>query len=155
LSKSAGPSRENAPGFNQERDSHVAAFLGCIFGALLTPAAGQRIAYAVGAVYAIAGAMIIHRGMWTESMAGDAGVTTGIEFCRKELERHRALFSRTLVWVSGPLIFVVGAYLVPAIVASIRAHPNESPKILVKTIPFFALMGIWVIAFIFIRMKQR
>lgn len=135
--------------------SHVAAFLGCIVGAVLSPSAGQRIAYAVGAIYAVAGATIIHRGMWTEPMAGDAGLTTGVEFCRKELGRHRALFSRGLVWVSGPLIFAVGAYLVPALVASVYANEHANPRVLAKAIPFFALLGIWLVVMMFIRVKQR
>src|SRR6185312_12950687 len=48
--------------------SHAAAFLGCIVGTVLTTSSGQRIAYAVGAIYAVAGATIIHRGMWTQPM---------------------------------------------------------------------------------------
>lgn len=135
--------------------SHVAALLGCIVGTVLSPSPGQRIAYAVGAIYAVAGATITHRGMWTEPMAGDSGLTTGIEFCRRELERHRALFSRALVWVSGPLIFVAGAYLVPALVASVYANAHANPRVLAKAIPFFVLLGVWLVVMMFIRVKQK
>lgn len=135
--------------------SHAIAFIFCIVGAVLSHNAGQRIAYAVGVVYTLAAVFVIHRGMWTAPMPGDAGFATGIEFCRKEIERRQAIFSRGLSWIAGPMIYAVAAYLVPAIAASIKANPNASPKVLINAVPFFALLTLWAVAVFFIRIRQR
>jgi hypothetical protein len=134
---------------------HVFAFVYCVAGAALSHSFYQRIAYGAGVAYVLAGVVAMQRGKWTAPMGGDAGLESGIRFCRKEVERQSAIFSRGLMWVAGPLIFVIGVYLVPAVVATVYANKNANPKVLVNAIPFFVLMGIWVVSMFFIRMRQR
>ena len=39
--------------------------------------------------WSLVGLYFLNRGMWSAVMPGDAGLSTGLEFCRRELERQR------------------------------------------------------------------
>lgn len=134
---------------------HLIAFGCCVAGVALGHGPWVRIGFAVGIVYTLAGAMIVQRGMWTGPMPGDAGFSNGIEFCRKELARNGAIFSRMLLWVVGPVLFPVAAYLGAAIGAALHANPKAGPKVLMNLMPFLVLMALWFVGFFFLRMRQR
>ena len=61
-----------------------------------------------GSVLVIAGAVYmvfqLHRRGWAASAPADLGLTTGLDFYRKELERQRALLSSVWRWYLGPFI---------------------------------------------------
>ena len=138
--------------------SHLIALAGCVAGAFLGGGRwpGQRMAFGAGIVYTLIAAVIVNRNMWAARMPGDAGFATGIEFCRKELARQVATEKRAILWVAGPLIYtVVGAYLGPVIVTTIRATPDAGPKVLMNILPFIALMTIWAVSAFFIRIRQK
>jgi len=43
--------------------------------------------FAVALAWSLAGLYFLNRGMWSAEMPGDAGLSTGLEFCRLQLER--------------------------------------------------------------------
>ena len=48
--------------------------------------------------WSLVGLYFLNRGMWSTVMPGDAGLSTGLEFCREEIERRRNLLRRVLLW---------------------------------------------------------
>jgi hypothetical protein len=44
-------------------------------------------------------------------MPGDAGLSTGLEFCRGEIERRRYLLRRVLLWSMGPVLLAIGTFI--------------------------------------------
>lgn len=58
------------------------------------------------------GPYFLNRGMWsTTVMPGDAELSTGLEFCRREIERRHCLLRRVLLWSFGPVLLATGAFV--------------------------------------------
>src|SRR3954468_9750123 len=62
-------------------------------------------------VWSLAGLYFLNRGMWSAAMPADAGLSTGLEFCRGELERRRSLLGRLLLWSLGPILLALGTFI--------------------------------------------
>jgi hypothetical protein len=45
--------------------------------------------------------------MWSMEMPADAGLSTGLQFCRDEIERRRTLLRRVLFWSLGPILLAL------------------------------------------------
>ena len=54
--------------------------------------------FAIPIAWSVAGLYFLNRGMWSAAMPGDAALSTGLEFYRREIERRRNLFRRVLLW---------------------------------------------------------
>src|SRR5438309_307802 len=87
----------------------VAVFSG--LGAAIFHDPLQRAVFALALAWALAGQFFLHRGMWSATLPGDAALTTGLEFYRREIERRRYLFRRVLQWSFGPMVLAIGALL--------------------------------------------
>ncbi|MGH2510395.1 MAG: hypothetical protein ACRDHZ_23715, partial [Ktedonobacteraceae bacterium] len=74
--------------------------------------------FAVALAWSIAGVYFLNRGTWSGEMPGDAGFSTGLEFCRRELERRRDYFRRVLLWSLGPLLSGIAIFLVATAIAA-------------------------------------
>ena len=104
--------------------------------------------FALALVWSLAGLYFLNRGMWSAVMPGDAGLSSGLEFCRREIERRCHLLRRVLLWSFGPVLLTIGAFiLVLVIQAGDRIFPNA--------IPFMALVLIWIAAYFVIRMREQ
>src|SRR5712672_1464271 len=57
----------------------------------------QRAVCVLAIVWALVGQYVLHRGMWAATLPGDAALSTGLAFYRREIERRRHLFSRVLL----------------------------------------------------------
>jgi hypothetical protein len=79
-------------------------------------------------------------------MPGDAGFSTGFEFCRREIARQLSYFRRVLLWALGPILLAIGTFVL-AIAASTSIFP--------KAIPFITLVVLWIAAYLFIGARQR
>ena len=44
-------------------------------------------------------------------MPGEAGLSPGLEFCRREIERQRDLLRRVLLWSFGPVLLTIGTFI--------------------------------------------
>ena len=67
--------------------------------------------FAFALVWSLAGLYFLNRGMWSAAMPGDAGFSTGLEFCRREIERRRDFFRRVLLWSLGPVLLAIGTFI--------------------------------------------
>lgn len=104
--------------------------------------------FAFALVWSLAGLYFLNKGMWSAVMPGDAGLSSGLEFCRREIERRFHLLRRVLLWSFGPVLLTIGAFiLVLVIQAGDRIFPNA--------IPFMALVLIWIAAYFVIRMREQ
>jgi len=101
-------------------------------------------------VWALVGQYVIHRGMWAATLPGDAALSTGLEFYRREIERRRYLFRRALQWSFGPLVFAIGAFILRIMKIAIR---DRVP--LRNAMPFTVLVVIWIAAYFVVRMRGQ
>lgn len=106
------------------------------------------VAFVVPIVWSLAGAYFINRGLWFAAMPGDAALSTGLEFYRREIERRRALDGRVLLWSFGPIILAMAAFILfLVIVTRGRIFPNG--------LPFVILVAVWIAAYLIVRMREQ
>ena len=96
--------------------------------------------------WSVAGMYFLNRATSSGAMPGDAGFSTGIEFCRREMERQLSYFRRVLLWSFGPILVAIGIFVL--ILAS-------RTSVFPGGIPFIALAVLWVAAYLFIRARQQ
>lgn len=113
----------------------------------------QRAAFAIALAWALAGAYVTNRGMWSAPLPGDAALATGIEFCRREIQRRRSLFGRAWLWLIGPLLFSGLAFA--SLFPGKAGQTVVGAKLLLNALPFITLMIIWFVALGFLRRRQR
>lgn len=104
--------------------------------------------FAFALAWSIAGLYFLNRGKWSGEMPADAGLRTGLEFCRREIQRRRDYFHRDLLWSFGPVILAIATLVVAIAVAA-------GPAILSKAIPFLTLVIAWIAAYLLIRARQQ
>lgn len=83
-------------------------------------------------------------------MPGDAGPSTGLEFCRREIERQRDLLRRVLLWSFGPVLLTIGTFILA--LAMVGAKDRG---IFPNGLPFLALIVVWVVAYFIIRFREQ
>ena len=107
-----------------------------------------EVAFVFAIAWSLAGVYFLNRGMRSEAMPGDAALSTGLESYRREIERHRALYGRQLLWSLGPIVLALAAFITLAVmVAGVKIFPNG--------MPFLILVAVWFGAYFFIRMRER
>jgi hypothetical protein len=114
-----------------------------------------RAILAFAIAWSLTGQYFLNRGMWSVTRPGDAALRTGLESYRNEVERQRFLFSRTMLWQFGPVVFAIAILIV--LIASLGTGNRGMPlkEALLKMIPFLALVVIWIVSFYAIRMRQQ
>jgi hypothetical protein len=103
--------------------------------------------FACALLWALAGQYLMHRGMWSAPLAGDAALGDCLDFYRRELELQNSLFRRAVRWSVGPF-FVLIAGLTGFLVVEQRSATA-------RMAPFLTLLVVWVVAFFAIRKKRR
>jgi hypothetical protein len=106
----------------------------------------QRVAFATAVAWSLAGAFVLNRGMWQGSLAGDAALATGLEFCRREIERGIYVQRQFLLWVFAPIILALGALVVPQMGSGFGSGGT-----IAKMSPFLTLLTLWIIGVFVIR----
>jgi hypothetical protein len=105
-----------------------------------------QLVFAFAIVWSLAGLYFLNRGMWSRAMPGDAALSTGLEFYRRELERRQHLFRCLLLWSFGPIVLAIAALVLRlAMVGGTRLFPNG--------MPFLVLAVLWIAAYFGIRMR--
>lgn len=99
--------------------------------------------------WSLAGLYFLNRGMRSTEFPEDAGLSTGLAFCREEIERRSRLLRRVLLWSLGPILlglatFVLGLALIGA--KGSRLFPNA--------LPFLVLVVAWVFGYFVIRERE-
>jgi hypothetical protein len=100
--------------------------------------------------WSLVGLYFLSRGMQSAAMPEDAGLATGLEFCRGELERRRQLLSRLLIWSFGPLSLAIGGFIL-----SLALIGRENRAFIPNGLPFAALIVIWMICYFVIRWREQ
>lgn len=110
-------------------------------GYLLHPLFTFAVAWSVAGVY------FLNRGSQSGAMPGDAGFSTGLEFCRREIEQRRNYFGRDLLWSFGPVILALGTFV---LALGLVAGAATS-----RAIPFMSLIVVWIAAYFFLRARRQ
>lgn len=129
----------------------IAAILtvSCVWGIWVNQDSMQR----AGLVFTIVWSWIAQHSsikqMISPGLAGEAALSTGLEFYRNELKRRKNYFRRPWLWFLGPVLAAIGFYMLP-IFRSIIGNPGSIQKIT----PFGVILSIWVIL-ILIRTRRE
>jgi len=97
-------------------------------------------------VWSVAGLYFINRKKSSREIPGDAGFSTGLEFCRRTIEQQLDHFRRALLWSFGPILLAIGTFLVTTAVTT---------SIFPKGIPFIALVLVWIASYLSIGVRQH
>ena len=124
----------------------VIAFYG--FGMKQFPALQPLFAFAVA--WSLAGLYFLNRGMWSAAMPGDAALSTGLEFYRREIKRRQHLFRTVLLWSFAPVLLTIGAFILTLAKIGVRER-----GIFPNALPFMTLVVIWIAAYFVIRMREQ
>ncbi len=106
--------------------------------------------FALPIAWSLAGLYFLNRGMWSAAMPGDAALSTGLEFYRREIDRRRYLFRRVLLWSFGPVLLAIGTFLLALAKMGLRGR-----GIFPNAMPFMALVVIWIAVYFVIRMREQ
>jgi len=120
------------------------------FGIVHTHSIGLRLLFGCALLWAFAGQFALHRKLWSASAPGDAGLHSGLEFYRQELQRRQHFFRRVMPWSVGPLLLSVAGFVLQLLdLAEAFNRPRNS------VIPFCVLFVVWLIAILVIRSRSR
>jgi hypothetical protein len=106
--------------------------------------------FAIALAWSLVGLYFLNRGMWSAVMPGDAGLSTGLEFCRREIGRQRDLVRRILLWTFGPTMLAIGTFVLALAMVSTKDRglfPNG--------LPFLIAIVVWIFAYFTIRFREQ
>ena len=106
--------------------------------------------FAFAFAWSLIGLYFLNRGMWATAMPGDAGLSTGLEFCRQEIERRRHLLRRVLLWSFGPVLTAIGTFILALAMVGRGTRP-----ILPNGLPFLALVVVWILGYFVMRAREQ
>jgi hypothetical protein len=106
--------------------------------------------YIAALVWSVAGLYFLGRGMWSRPMPGDAGLTTGLEFCREEIDCRRRLLRRLLVWSLGPILLVIATFIV-----ALALIATKDRGIFPNGLPFLAVVAAWIFYYFVLRVREQ
>ena len=106
--------------------------------------------FAFAAAWSFAGLYFLSRGIWSAGTSEEAGLSTGLQSCRRELERQRDLVRRALAWSFGPVMLAIGGFILALGMAG-----TKDRGILPNGLPFLGLVVIWIIAYFVIRVREQ
>lgn len=106
--------------------------------------------FALALAWSLAGLYFLNRGMWSAVMPEDAGLSTGLEFCRREIERQRDLVRRVLLWTFGPIMLSIGTFILALAMVITKGRglfPNG--------LPFLIAIIVWIFTYFTIRVREQ
>ncbi len=107
-----------------------------------------NLLFAFALAWSVAGQYFLNRENRSETLPADAGFNTGLEFCRREIERRGNYFRRDLLWLFGPILLAIGTFVMTLAVVA-------GPAVFSKAMPFVSLVVLWIAAYLFIRARQQ
>jgi hypothetical protein len=109
-----------------------------------------QLPFAFALIWSLAGLYFLNRGMWSAVTPTNVGLSTGLEFCRREIGRQRDLVRGLLVWSFGPVIMAIGTFIVALAIASTRER-----GIFPNGLPFLTLLVVWIVSWFVIRLREQ
>jgi hypothetical protein len=106
--------------------------------------------FAFALAWSLVGLFFVNRKMWSAEIPADAGLASGLEFCRMEIERQRDLLRRVLLWSLGPLLMAIGTFVLALAMVGTRDR-----GIFPNGLPFLILIVVWIVAYFMIRLREQ
>jgi hypothetical protein len=106
--------------------------------------------FAFAFVWSVAGLYFLNRGMWSAVTPADVGLSTGLEFCRREIKRQRDLVSRILLWSSGPLLLAIGTFILALVMVG-----TAERGIFPNGLPFLISIVAWIVCCFMVRLREQ
>lgn len=106
--------------------------------------------FAVALGWSLVGLYFLNRGMWQAAMPGDAGLSTGLEFCRREIESRRSILRRILLWSLGPVLLAIGTFIL-----ALAMVGSKQRGILPNGLPFLSLVVVWIVGYFVVRLRDQ
>ncbi|MFL6417057.1 MAG: hypothetical protein ACJ74Y_15450 [Bryobacteraceae bacterium] len=100
--------------------------------------------------WSFAGLYLLNRGMWSGGMPQEVGISTGLEYCRREVERQLYLLQRFVIWSLGPILLAMGAP-----VLALATVGSKGRGILPNGLPFLILATAWIAAYFVVRFREQ
>jgi hypothetical protein len=101
-------------------------------------------------VWSLVGLYFLNRGMWSTVMPGDSGLSTGLEFCRGEIERRRHLLRCVLLWSLGPVLLAIGTFIL-----ALAMIGTKDRGLFPNGLPFLALVVVWILGYFVMRAREQ
>jgi hypothetical protein len=105
--------------------------------------------FAFALAWSLAGLYLLNRGMWS-GFTGDAGLSTGLEFCRREIERQRDLLRRVLLWSFGPVLLAIAI-----LILALATVGTKDRGIFPNGLPFIILIIVWIVGYFVVRLRDQ
>jgi hypothetical protein len=109
-----------------------------------------HVFFAFAFVWSIVGLYFLTRGRWPSAMPSDGGLSTGLEFCRAEIERQDYILRRVLLWSFGPVLLSIGTF-----VLALARVASSNRGIFPNAIPFLVLVVVWIFGYFVIRLREQ
>jgi hypothetical protein len=106
--------------------------------------------FALALAWSIAGLFFLNRGLWSAAMPSDVGISSGLQSCRREIERQRDLVRRGLLWSFGPIMLAIGAMILSLAMVGTRTR-----GVLPNALPFLVLVVVWIVTYFIIRVREQ
>jgi hypothetical protein len=109
-----------------------------------------HVLFAFALVWSIVGLYFLMRGMWPSTMPADGGLSTGLEFCRGEIERQNQILRRVLLLSFGPVLLSLAAF-----VLALARVGRGNRALFPNAIPFLALVIVWILGYFAARLREQ
>jgi hypothetical protein len=106
--------------------------------------------FALALAWSLIGLYFLNRGMWSGVMTEDMGFSTGLESCRREIERRSYLLGRVLLWSFGPVLLAMGTFIL-----ALAMVGTGDRGIFPNALPFLTLVVVWIFGYFVVRMRER
>lgn len=106
--------------------------------------------FVVALAWSLAGLYFLNRGMWSAEMPAEAVLSTGLAFCRREIERQRDLVRRLLLWSFGPVMLAIGTFILALAMVS-----TKDKGLFPNGLPFLIAVAVWISAYFIIRWREQ
>jgi Flp pilus assembly protein TadB len=104
--------------------------------------------FAFALAWSIAGLYFLNQGKQSGVTPEDMGFSTGLEFCRREMERQRDYVRGGLLWSFGPIFLAIVTFLLALAAIAGRA-------IFSNGMPLITLVVVWIAAYFWMRVRQQ
>jgi hypothetical protein len=109
-----------------------------------------HLLFAFALAWSVVGLYFLNRGMRSAVMPEDAGFSTGLAFCRGEIQRQRNLLRRALLWSFGPILLAIGT-----LILALATIGSPVRGVFPNGLPFLALVVVWIIGYFGVRLRQQ
>ena len=106
--------------------------------------------FAFALAWSLAGVYFLNRRMWSTEPPADFGLSTGLEFCRREIERQRDILRKMLLWSFGPVLLAIGTLILALAMVS-----TGDRGIFPNGLPFLILVVVWIVSYFVIGFQEQ